>query len=287
MREQGIWAKPGQLIAIDLAADPPQIVYRWQNIQAESVADGYRLIKDGSLLDPGQLRTRAFPNIQSMYARMEALKDLDPKQIVETGYDRIAERYLEWTRQDSPGKREEYASLLLKELPPGARVLELGCGAGVPATKILAQRFQVTAVDISARQISLARQNVPQAHFVQADMAELDLPPDSYHGVIALYAIWHLPRDEQPRLLSDIASWMRPGGLLVATMGTRPSASGIEEDWLGAPMYWSSYDSETNVRLVRDAGLEIICTEIETVVEFDETVHFMWIVARKPLPKPA
>jgi SAM-dependent methyltransferase len=152
---------------------------------------------------------------------------------------------------------------------------------------MLAQRFQVTGVDISARQISLARQYVPQAHFVQADMAELDLPPESYHGVIALYAILHLPRDEQPQLLENVASWLRPGGLLVATMSTRASAGGIEEDWLGAPMYWSSYDSETNVQLVRDAGLDIVSTEIETVVEFDETVSFLWIVARKPHPRSA
>jgi hypothetical protein len=65
-------------------------------------------------------------------------------------------------------------------------------------------------------------------------------------------------------------------------MGTQASKGGVEEDWLGAPMYWSSYDSETNVRLVRDAGLDIIQAGEETVEEDGEPVTFLWIVARKP-----
>ena len=171
--------------------------------------------------------------------------------------------------------RERYVGVLLQELPPGARVLELGCGAGVPIARALAQRFDVTGVDISARQIELARQHVPQARFVQADMAQLDLPPESYDGIAAFYALFHIPREQQPRLLANIASWLRPGGLLVATMGIRASKGDVEEDWLGAPMYWSSYDSETNVRLVREAGLEIVQAREETVEEHGEQVDIL------------
>lgn len=213
---------------------------------------------------------------------MDASQDIDPKQLVQDSYDRIAERYLEWTLQDADGMREKYVGLLLNELPQGAPILELGCGAGVPATRMLVQRFQVTGVDISARQLELARQNVPPARFIQADMAALDLPPGSYDGILALFAIFHIPRDEQPQLLNKIAGWLRPGGLLIITMGTQSSAGGVEDDWLGAPMYWSTYDSETNVRIVKEAGLDIIRAEIETTEEFGETVRFLWIVARKP-----
>ena len=82
--------------------------------------------------------------------------------------------------------------------------------------------------------------------------------------------------------MKNIAAWLRPGGLLVATMGTQSSTGGIEEDWLGAPMYWSTYDNETNLRLIRESGLNVVHSEIETVEEFDETVSFLWIVAHKP-----
>ena len=72
-----------------------------------------------------------------------------------------------------------------------------------------------------------------------------------------------------------------PGGLLIATMGTQSSPGGVEDDWLGAPMYWSSYDSRTNVRLVREAGLAIVQAREERVEEHGEEVAFLWIVARK------
>jgi trans-aconitate methyltransferase len=96
---------------------------------------------------------------------------MDPKQIVAQGYDAIAERQAEWASRTRADERERYTAVLLNALPPGAQVLELGCGVGVPTTQRLARRFAVTGVNISAQHIALARRNVPTATFVQADMA--------------------------------------------------------------------------------------------------------------------
>jgi SAM-dependent methyltransferase len=152
---------------------------------------------------------------------------------------------LEWIQTARSKERARYTSALLDELPFGAKVLDLGCGAGVPTTWELAQRFNVTGVDISARQISLAQQNVPEAHFVQADITQLDFPPASFDAVAAFYSIIHVPRQEQPKLLQDIASWLRPGGLLVATMGTHSIKADYAEDFLGVLMYCCCFDSES------------------------------------------
>jgi SAM-dependent methyltransferase len=212
---------------------------------------------------------------------MEALKSLDPKRVVEQGYDRIAERHLGWIHGIRVDERALYTSVLLNGLPAGAEVLDLGCGAGVPTTRQLARRFRVTGVDISARQIALARQDVPEAQFIQADITQLDFAPASFDAVSAFYAIIHVPRQEQSKLLRDIALWLRPGGLLVATMGARSMKADYDEDFLGAPMYWSSFDSETNRRLVEEAGLDVISAREETAEEFGERVTFLWVVAQK------
>ena len=53
---------------------------------------------------------------------LAAWRDTDPKQVVEEGYDRIAERYLEWARTGRAEERARYTSVLLDELPRGARV---------------------------------------------------------------------------------------------------------------------------------------------------------------------
>lgn len=208
----------------------------------------------------------------------------NPKKIVADGYDRIAERHLEWALDARAEERARYTDALLHRLRPGAEVLELGCGVGIPTTLQLAERFDVTGVDISGQQIALARQNVPSARFLHADMAVLDLPPSSFDGVAAFYSLIHLPRDEQGALLQAIALWLRPGGWLVATLGADEVEAGFEEDWLGAPMYWSSFDAETNQRLVADAGLYVASACEETAEEFGQPVTFLWIIAQKPAP---
>jgi len=179
-------------------------------------------------------------------------------------------------------ERERYTALLLDLLPAGAALLELGCGVGIPTTRRLAERLAVTAVDLSARQVELARANVPSATILHADMTALDLPPASFDGVAAFYSITHVPRDQHPGLLGSIASSLRPGGYLVAAMGSRSTPGWLEDDWLGAPTYFSHFDAATNRRLVEEVGLRILRAELETAEEFGRPTTFLWIVAQRP-----
>ena len=204
-----------------------------------------------------------------------------PQDLVAHSYDVIAERYAEWTGEALAGVRRRYLGLLQDQIPPGAAVLDLGCGTGVPIARALAARYQVTGVDGSAHSIELARQKVPDATFLQADMTQVVFPPTSFAAVISSYAIIHVPRVEHAALLQRLAGWLQPGGLLIATMGALAS-EGTEEDWLGAPMYWSHFDAETNQRLVTDAGLVVEEATLDSADEDGEPITHQWIVARKP-----
>jgi SAM-dependent methyltransferase len=216
-----------------------------------------------------------------MGARVSEQSD-DPKAIVARGYDTIAERYLAWSATVRVAERERYTRLLLDAFPTGASVLELGCGAGLPTTARLAARFAVTGVDLSPRQIALARQNVPGATFHVGDMTALSLPAETFDVICAFYAVTHIPREEHAGLLAKIAASLRPGGLFVASFSNDGGIGMIEDDWLGAPTYFSGYDGETNQRLVRQAGLIIEQAQAETDSEFGRPTTFLWIVARKP-----
>jgi SAM-dependent methyltransferase len=152
----------------------------------------------------------------------------------------------------------------------------------VPTTALLAERFAVTGVDLSPRQIELARRQVPNATFVQADMTTLEFPPERFDAVVAFYSVIHVPRTEHRRLFGDVARWMRRGGLLVATMASGSSPDCIEEDWLGAPMFFSHFGATTNKRLIREAGLRILSARIEPTDEDGVPVSFLWVVATKP-----
>ena len=207
---------------------------------------------------------------------------IDPRRIVADGYDAIAERYYAWSDERPSATRRRWLARALELIPPGADVLELGCGAGVPMTRALAAGRRVTGVDISARQVELARAAVPEATFVHGDMTALDLPPASFDAVVAFYSLTHVPRADLPALLVDVRRWLRPGGVFVASMGAQDAPDEVEEDWLGAPMFFSHHGARKNRAMVRRAGFELEQAVVEAEPEDRHDALFLWVVARRP-----
>ena len=162
--------------------------------------------------------------------------------MVKPGTDEGTEHYAGWV--------DELAQLL----GPRARVLDLGCGAGIPATRLLAEKnFDVLGVDISGVQIQRARQLVPGANFEQADMATWEHESETFDAVVSFYALIHVPIQDQRSLLPKIRRWLRPGGYLLAIVGFE-RWTGVE-DYLGAPMFWDHADRETYLAWLNEAGL--------------------------------
>ncbi len=206
----------------------------------------------------------------------------DPKRVVADGYDRIADRYLAWSALRPSAARLRALELADDLIPAGGDVLELGCGAGVPMTATLAVGRSLTGVDISAEQIRRARQNVPEATFIEADLATLERPPASTDAVVAFYSLTHVPRDEHAALFARIRRWLRPGGLFLASLGVEDDPGGIEADWLGVDMYFSHFSARVNRRLLEAAGLLVELADVVTEPEDRHNARFLWVVARAP-----
>jgi SAM-dependent methyltransferase len=202
------------------------------------------------------------------------------RRTVAEGYDAIAVAYLDWAGSVADPARDRLFSALLDLLPAGSQVVDLGCGAGLPWTKRLAARFRVTGVDISEAQIELARRNVPEATFCVGDMSLLEVETASLDGIAALYSLSHLPREDHAALIGRMWRWLKPGGLLLATFGAHDSPDWTGE-WLGTPMFFSSYDADTYRRLLREAGFDLIADEVAQVSEPQGPVDFLWVLARK------
>ncbi|MDG4826121.1 methyltransferase domain-containing protein [Asanoa sp. WMMD1127] len=187
----------------------------------------------------------------------------DPTEIVRRGYDSVSYRYR--GDDDAPVEYLAWLADLRRRLPPGANVLDLGCGCGVPVARALADDgHHVTGVDISAVQVDRARRLVPTATFLRADATEVRFPEAAFDAVVCLYALIHVPLPAQPRLIGRIADWLRPGGILLATTGAT-AWTGAEDGWLGgdATMWWSHADAATYRAWIAGVGL---------VVESDEFV---------------
>lgn len=84
---------------------------------------------------------------------------------------------------------------LLANLPPGARVLDAGCGNGFFSGKMLERGYRVTGIDVSQTGIEICRREHPQGSFHQLGVGHPDLPSvigDQFDAVVALEVIEHL-----------------------------------------------------------------------------------------------
>ena len=106
-------------------------------------------------------------------------------------YDEIAGVYLANRNKLKSGK---YVQQLLKYLPKNSRVLDLGCGAGVPVDDLLLKAgHRVIGMDISSEQIELAKNNCCEGEYLVGDIQDLRESEYRVDGVVSFYTIFHVP----------------------------------------------------------------------------------------------
>jgi SAM-dependent methyltransferase len=205
----------------------------------------------------------------------------DPRaELVGRGYDAMIDTWEAWSAQITDDPRHELTADLAARLPDGARVLELGCGGGTSETKAMADRFRLTGVDLSERQLERARARVPNGEFVRGDLTTIEFDDGSFAAVVAYYVFNHVPRELLAPVFARIHRWLADGGYFMAALG----ASDLEAwtgDFLGAPTFFSGFPPETNSRLVREAGFELVRDEVVTIAEPEGPASFHWVLARR------
>jgi cyclopropane fatty-acyl-phospholipid synthase-like methyltransferase len=203
----------------------------------------------------------------------------DARSIVEAGYDAVAGRY---AALEQPGKewpRMRWLERLLSKTREGSRVLDVGCGNGVPAPRAIAERFEATGIDISAAQVEQARRNVPEAEFLHADLMKVDFDVP-FAAISAFYLIEHVPRERHGAIFERFHRWLEPGGHLLFTIEPFDEP-GIVGDWLGKPMFFSQHTAEKTLELVIAAGFQVIESDVETQLEGGREVSYLWVLARR------
>ncbi|QLQ35457.1 class I SAM-dependent methyltransferase [Micromonospora robiginosa] len=110
-------------------------------------------------------------------------------------------------------------------VPPGARILDAGCGTGRVAAALAARGHAVVGVDADPSLVEAARADHPGPRFLVADLAELDLPA---HGepapfdaaVVAGNVMTFVAPGTERGVLAHIAAHVRPDGVVVVGFGT-------------------------------------------------------------------
>ncbi|GAD53482.1 methyltransferase [Halarchaeum acidiphilum MH1-52-1] len=176
---------------------------------------------------------------------------------VREGYDELARVHREArTAVGEPGI--DQVDAVARDLPDGARVLDAGCGSGVPVLSRFDLAFDVVGLDLSREQLERAHERSPTAGLAQGDMSALPFRDGAFDGLVALHSIIHVPRDAHPSVYREFHRVLAAGAPALVTTGTDAYEGGTP-NWLGSgvEMHWSFPAAEETLAALRDAGFEV------------------------------
>jgi 2-polyprenyl-3-methyl-5-hydroxy-6-metoxy-1,4-benzoquinol methylase len=206
------------------------------------------------------------------------MNDKEVNKILEDGYDKIAESYNEG-RKSKKEINYKYFDALSKYFPKLGKLLDLGCGGGVPASSYFYEKgFDITGVDISSEMIKLAQQNIPNGKFFASDMLECSFPAEEFDVIISTFAIIHIPQHKQKELFEKIFNWLKKDGVAYLVLGYNNIEEDINENWRGVKMYWSHFGADEYKKILNGIGFKIIWEQVEEILN-DAT--FYNVILRK------
>jgi trans-aconitate methyltransferase len=146
-------------------------------------------------------------------------------------------------------------------LTPGASVLDLGCGSGMPVAFHLIQHgLRVTGVDTSPTLITLCRQRMPEHEWIMAEMQALSLP-QRFDGLLSWDSFFHLTPDHQRTMFAAFAAHAAPGAFLLFNTG--PEQGESLGNYQGEPLYHASLDPEEYQQLLDQSGFALVAHTVE------------------------
>lgn len=160
-------------------------------------------------------------------------------------------------------------------LPPGAAILDLGCGSGEPVARYLVERgHAVTGIDTAPTMIRMCRERFPTQKWIVADMRELNLGR-CFEGIIAWDSLFHLSPDDQRRMFPVLRDHAAPEAILLFTSG--PAHGENVGTWQGAALYHGSLGPAEYRRLLNRNGFSVLSHVGE---DSDCGGHTVWLARR-------
>jgi SAM-dependent methyltransferase len=189
-------------------------------------------------------------------------------------YRRNAEAYA----QREITSRHARLGKFLALLPPGAAILELGCGAGGDSAEMIARGYDVTPTDGSPEMAEVAcrRLGRPVKALLFHDLDAVE----AYHGVWANACLLHVPRDQLANVLALIRRALESGGAFYASY---KSGDGDGRDTLNR---YYNYPTEDWLRATYAQAGDWSDLSIETgkVRGFDDAMAEMFFVLARKSP---
>ena len=162
-------------------------------------------------------------------------------------YDAAAEAFHEGTR--SHDVSQNYAALLSAiEEPPPFSLLDFGCGPGRDLAYFRSLGHEAFGLDGSERFVEMARA-ATGCEVLHQNFLGLALPTERFHGIFANASLFHVPKQELPRVLRELRASLRPRGVLFCS-----NPRGRDVEGFSGGRYGAFHTLETWREYVESAG---------------------------------
>ncbi len=162
-------------------------------------------------------------------------------------YDRSAEDYWDGTRNHDVSQNYEALLEAIEGEPPYA-ILDLGCGPGRDLRYFRSLGHEATGLDGSMAFVTMARR-YSGCDVLHQNFLAMKLPANHFDGVFANASLFHVPSQELPRVLADIAETLKPRGVLLCS-----NPRGNNEEGVSGDRYNCFFDLSTWRDFVTAAG---------------------------------
>jgi SAM-dependent methyltransferase len=162
-------------------------------------------------------------------------------------YNRRAEDFWEGTR-DHNVSQNIAALLQYIEGESPFRILDFGCGPGRDLKAFAELGHIAIGLEGAARFAAMARAYTG-CEVWQQDFLKLDLPDNYFDGVFANAALFHVPSQELPRVLTELRAALKPNGVLFSS-----NPRGHNEEGWNRGRYGAYHDLESWRTYISAAG---------------------------------
>ena len=141
----------------------------------------------------------------------------------------------------------------LRPLAKGKKldILDLGCGPGRDVKYFQSLGHRTIGLDGSEVFCSMARRYTG-CQILHQKFLSLNLSMHAFDGIFANASLFHVPSQELPRVLYDLHTALRPGGVLFLS-----NPRGNDEGWSGQ-RYGHYMQFDTSQKFLADAGFKVV-----------------------------
>ena len=178
---------------------------------------------------------------------------IDPHELDEIAartldyYDQSAEQFCDGTRHHDVSQNIAALMRHIEGQPPFV-ILDFGCGPGRDLKTLTELGHTAIGLEGADRFVAMARADTG-CEVWQQDFHRLDLPAERFDGIFANASLFHVPSRELPRVLRQLYTALKPGGVLFSS-----NPRGENEEGWNRGRYGAYHNLEAWRRYMSDAG---------------------------------